>query len=380
MSTRPGRGVTSLTLARTARTARAAVAVGATGAALTLAACGGGSPSAATGTLPPAHTATATAPGNGQNTQVPTAQATAAAAVPGNCGHGTVVYAASQLRAALAQARPGQTIVLAAGIYQGDFQATTSGTPSAPITLCGSRGAVLEGDAITSGYTFYLDHVSWWRVEDFTVEGGQKGVMTDYATHDLLYGLYVHGTGDEAIHLRSFSSYDTVSHNIIRDTGLLVAFYGEGIYVGSAHDNWCRYTGCQPDGSDYDTLIGNNIADTTAENIDIKEGTVGGVIEDNHFNGTGMVASAASSWVNVKGNDWTITGNTGIDSIENGLSVHQVYPGWGIGNVFQNNQIVLDGPGYGIYVQSRHLDTVVACNNTVAGAQLGLSTITCSSA
>ncbi len=80
----------------------------------------------------------------------------------------------------------------------GDFKAATSGTPSAPITLCGPRSAVLEGDGISSGYTFYLDHASWWRVEDFTVEGGQKGVMTDYATHDLLYGLYVHGTGDEA--------------------------------------------------------------------------------------------------------------------------------------------------------------------------------------
>jgi hypothetical protein len=376
MSIRPGRRSRSLPLARTAR---AAVAVGATGAALTLAACGGSSPSTASGTPPPTQTATATAPRNGQNTPGPTGQAPAAAA-PGNCGRGTVVYAASQLRAALARARPGETIELAAGIYQGNFEATTSGTPSAPITLCGSRSAVLEGDGINSGYTFYLDHASWWRVEDFTVEGGQKGVMTDYATHDLLYGLYVHGTGDEAIHLRSFSSYDTVSHNVIRDTGLLVAFYGEGIYVGSAHSNWCRYTNCQPDGSDYDTLIGNNIADTTAENIDIKEGTIGGVIEDNHFNGTGMVASAATSWVNVKGNDWTITGNTGIDSIENGLSVHQVYPGWGIGNVFTGNQIVVDGPGYGIFVQSRHLDTVVACDNTVAGAQLGFSTITCSSA
>jgi Right handed beta helix region len=374
MTIRPGRRATSLALARTV------VLLGATGAALTLAACGGASPSATTSTPPPTHTATAAAPGSVQDTQSPAAPATPAAASTGNCGRGTVVSTASQLRAALTLARPGETIALSAGIYQGDFEATTSGTSSAPITLCGPRSAVLEGDGINSGYTFYLDHASWWRVENFTVEGGQKGVMTDYATHDLIYGLYVHGTGDEAIHLRSFSSYDTVSHNTIRDTGLLVAFYGEGIYVGSAHDNWCRYTGCQPDGSDYDTIIGNNIADTTAENIDIKEGTVGGVIEDNHFDGTGMVASAATSWVNVKGNDWTITGNSGIDSIDNGLSVHQVYPGWGIGNVFRDNQIVVNGPGYGIYVQSKHLDTVVACDNTVAGAQRGFSSISCSSA
>ena len=93
---------------------------------------------------------------------------------------------------------------------------------------------------------------------------------------------------------------------MVRDTGLLVAFYGEGIYVGTAHKNWCKYSGCQPDASDHDLIIGNDIANTTAENIDIKEGTTGGTISGNHLDGTGMVASAATSWVNVKGNDWTI--------------------------------------------------------------------------
>ena len=71
--------------------------------------------------------------------------------------------------------------------------------------------------------------------------------MTDGVTHDLIYGLYVHATGDEAIHLRSFSSDNTVSHNVVRDTGLLAQFFGEGIYVGTAHKNWCKYSGCQPD-------------------------------------------------------------------------------------------------------------------------------------
>ena len=63
---------------------------------------------------------------------------------------------------------------------------------------------------------------------------------------------------------------------MVRDTGLLRQFYGEGIYVGSAHKNWCKYSDCQPDASDDDIITGNDIADTTAENIDIKEGTTGG--------------------------------------------------------------------------------------------------------
>lgn len=317
-------------------------------------------------------------PASSRSASRPAGQAPGASS---SCGsQGTQVRSASDLRGALANARPGETIILAPGIYQGDFKATASGTAAAPITLCGPRGAVLEGDSIKSGYTFHLDHASYWRVEGFTVEGGQKGVVTDRANGVLLSGLYVHGTGDEAIHLRDFSSDDTVSHNLVRDTGLHVAFYGEGIYVGTAHKNWCKYSGCQPDASDHDVITGNDISNTTAENIDIKEGTADGTITGNHLDGTGMVSSAATSWVNVKGNDWTVTGNTGVDSIGNGFSVHQVYPGWGLGNAFRGNQITVNGPGYGIYVQSEHLNTLVGCDNTVSGAQSGFSTISCSRA
>ena len=163
----------------------------------------------------------------------------------------------------------------------------------------------------------------------------------------VLDGLYVHGTGDEAIHLRSFSSDDTISHSVVRDTGLLRQSFGEGLYVGSAHKNWCRYSGCQPDRSDGNMLIGNNIADTTAENIDVKEGTAGGKIIGNQFNGTGMVESAATGWINVKGNGWLVQGNTGVNSDKNGYQVHQVYPGWGIGNVFTGNRAQVNGPATG---------------------------------
>jgi hypothetical protein len=295
-----------------------------------------------------------------------------------SCGSpGVPVSTASGLQAALEAARPGETISLAPGTYNGDFEAAASGTMSAPITLCGPRSAVLKGESITSGYTLYLNHASYWRVVGFTVEGGQKGIVTDSADHDVLSGLSVSGTGDEAIHLRDFSSHDTVSHNVIRDTGLHTAFYGEGIYVGSTNKNWCRYSGCQPDASDDDILAGNDIANTTAENIDIKEGTTGGTITGNHLNGTGMVSSAATSWINVKGNDWTITGNTGTHSIGNGFSVHQVYPGWGLGNVFRSNVIRVNGPGYGIFVQNKRLKTVVYCGNKVTGAQSGFSNIAC---
>ena len=262
--------------------------------------------------------------------------------------------------------------------YEGEFVATASGTPRHPITLCGERDALLEGQSVAQGYALHLDRASWWRLEDLTLQRAQKGVVLDDASHDLLYDLSVHTIGDEAIHLRSFSSDDIISHDLIRATGLHRSFFGEGVYVGSAHKNWCRYSACQPDASDHDLIIANDIADTTAENIDIKEGTSSGLIADNRLAAIGMVATAATASINVKGNDWTIEGNTATNGIKDGLSVHQVYPGWGLDNAFYDNRVTLNAPGYGIYVQSQHLGTIVACDNTVTGANQGLSDIPCS--
>lgn len=338
-------------------------------AALAMAGC-----STAPGTASQSHQAAST-PASTRASAQPTA-----GAVTAGCGgraKSIAVSSAVALSAALSAALPGETIALEPGVYEGNFVASTPGTAAAPITLCGSRSAVLQGPGINNGYVLHLDHASYWNVEGFTVEGGQKGVVTDGVTHDLIYGLYVHGTGDEAIHLRSFSSDNVVSHNVIRDTGLLTQFFGEGIYVGSAHKNWCRYTGCQPDRSNDNRIIDNNIADTTAENIDIKEGTSGGVISGNILSGTGMVSSAATSWVNVKGNHWLIEDNRGSHSVDNGFSVHQVYPGWGLDNVFSGNTAVVDGPGFGIYVQSHSLGTVVECNNVASGAGGGMTNFGC---
>lgn len=341
---------------------------------LVLAACSGAPASTVVVTKtvsPSSAAAAATPPGTPPGTPPPSPAAIA-------CGKsGVKVTTASQLRKALFDAGPGDTILLEPGTYAGQFQATTSGTHSAPITLCGSRSAVIDGGGTTSGYGFHLDHAAWWRIEGFTVEGGQKGVVTDASDHDLIYGLYVHGIGDEAIHLRALSSYDTVSHNVIRDTGLHNGYYGEGIYVGSANHNWCRYTNCQPDKSDHDLIIDNNVADTTAENVDIKEGTSFGTIIGNQFNGAGMNRADATSWVNVKGNDWTIIDNTGVDSNKDGFSDHQVYPGWGIDNVFESNSAAVNGPGYGFFVQSKRLNDVVYCNNKVLRARRGYSNHAC---
>ena len=288
-----------------------------------------------------------------------------------------MVSNATELQSALSSAAPGMRIDLAPGTYSGNFVTKQSGASGTPITLCGPRTAILDGGDISSGYTLYLNGASWWILKGFTVQDGQKGVVTDHAQHNIISGLLVQNIGDEGIHLRSASSNNIVEGVTVRNTGLHDTKYGEGIYVGSAVKNWCLYSDCGPDRSDDNIIRNNTISNTTAENIDIKEGTTGGMIVDNHLSGVGMVASAATAWINVKGNGWTVKGNVGAVSLEDGFQVHQILSGWGLDNVFEANTATVDAPGYGIYVQSSSLGTVVACNNVAINAGSGLSNIPC---
>jgi len=340
-----------------------------------LAACLGGAPSQA---AKKQATASAVSTPPSASSPEPTLPSVTPGAVagPSACA-GQLVTDAAGLKQALAAAIPGTVIALAPGIYPGRFVASVSGTASEPITLCGGRDAIIDGGAIKSGYAFHVSGASWWNLVGFAVRGGQKGVVTDHASHVLISGLYVHDVGDEAIHLRAMSTDNTVEGVTVRNTGLHNAKFGEGIYVGSANSNWCLYTACGPDTSDRNVIRNCDISQTTAENIDIKEGTTGGMVVGNRLSGEGMIASAATAWLNAKGNQWTITDNAGRLSLKDGFQVHQVAAGWGVANIFRGNHAEVDGPGYGFYVQRVSLATTLGCDNTAVGAALGLSNTRC---
>jgi parallel beta-helix repeat protein len=300
-----------------------------------------------------------------------------ATAAPASCGSATVtVNSATSLQAALSAAKPGDVIAMANGTYVGQFVATASGTADAPITLCGGAGSVIDGDGIDEGYGFHLDGAKYWVLTGFTVTNAQKGVMADGTVGSVIEGLTVHGIGDEGIHLRNFSTDNVVRGNTVYDTGNRRDKFGEGIYVGTAHSNWCTVSQCNEDHSDRNVVVGNTIYDTTAESVDIKEGTSDGVVKGNSFSGAAMTKKGGDSWVDVKGNDWVIEGNEGIDSPNDGFQVHEEWDGWGKGNVFRDNTATVNGPGFGFSL-TPEADNVVKCDNTVSDAKEGFANVPC---
>jgi hypothetical protein len=294
---------------------------------------------------------------------------------PVKCPGATVtVSSADDLTRALSEAKPGGSIALADGTYVGKFVTTASGTRSAPIFLCGGSGAVLDGGGVKAGYGLYLNGASWWRLVGFTVRNAQKGVVADKSQHSVIQGLSVHDIGDEGIHLRSFSSDNLVVGNTVHDTGKRREKFGEGIYIGSAISNWAKYSQGGPDRSDRNVVRGNSISGTTAESVDIKEGTTAGVLVDNVFDGSALTEEGGDSWVDVKGNSWLIQDNRGTNSPLDGYQTHNVADGWGTGNVFKGN-VAIAVKEYGIALKPV-LGNKVGCDNKASGGR-GLANVSC---
>jgi parallel beta-helix repeat protein len=250
------------------------------------------------------------------------------------------VASAEALQAALDAAQPGDFIQLADGIYRGNFSAKVSGTAPDRITLYGSRGAVIEGDSLDSGYGFLLA-ADYWVLTGFSVRNVSKGIMTERANYNILHGLEIYRIGDEGVHFRKFSSDNRITHSWVHDVGLVNPEFGEAIYIGSAVSNWVVYSDGRPDMSDRNQVVGNLLGpNVPAEGIDIKEGTTGAAVQNNTFINTSN--SVVDTWIDIKGNRNLVSYNGGLfnpeDGIQTGVSINEEVAGWGQNNIVEGNQ------------------------------------------
>ncbi len=231
-----------------------------------------------------------------------------------------------------------------------------------------------------AGYGFLLK-ASHWVLHGFSITNSQFGVYAVGASHNLLDDLTLFHIGQEAVRFRSFSSHNVLQNSRIRDTGVHNAEYGEGVYVGSWKGHWHANSGGRPDTSNHNRILNNVFGpDVRAEHVDVKEGTSGGVISGNTFVGTGMVASQpwVDSWVELKGNRYTVSGNTGSGSLRDGFQVQVELEGWGNENVFSDNVVDLAGAsGYGFRVSTSARGNVIRCDNAVRNASAGFANVDC---
>jgi hypothetical protein len=333
-----------------------------------------------TATTPPTAPVTPPVTPAPEPTPVPTPSTPTTPPVVTQPSNGTVVTVATaaELTTALTKATPGSTIALKDGNYEGKFVASSEGTATNPITLTGSPKAVLTTGNVKKGYGLSVTG-DYWSVNGISVTNSGKGIVLDGSVGTVIDGVDVGFVGDEGVHFRTGSSDGTIVNSTVHDTGLKSPSYGEGVYIGTAKSNWDSIMGSSttPDPSNNVTVQNNKIYNTTTEGVDVKEGTTGGRIIGNTFINSGFSGeNYGDSWVDVKGNGYVISGNTGNGTLLDAFQVHQALKGWGNDNKFSNNTVEGGVPGYLVSVQSGVTGTVISCQDTSAGK--GVSNIACS--
>lgn len=284
---------------------------------------------------------------------------------------------AAQLTDALAKVTPGTLIRLAPGSYADTFDATISGTADKPIILCGPREAIIDSSANPTLTSIDMLNVQHWILSGFTITGGGQGIYLNGSSDNELRGLSIHDVGQIAIRLRNGASRNTIQSCEIKNTGMKDPTSAEGIFLGSLDSAWPDPN--TPDACDDNKILNNAFGPgIKTEHIDIKEGTKGGEIRGNTFDGTGLLgANSEDSWVVVTGSNYLFADNVGTTSPKDGFQVRSSNVAWGHNNTFQKNTAKVNGPGYGFYVAPSSTGTVVKCDNVVEGAVAGFSNVMC---
>ncbi|MBQ7131424.1 MAG: right-handed parallel beta-helix repeat-containing protein [Oscillospiraceae bacterium] len=258
-----------------------------------------------------------------------------------------------ELIAALADVQAGDEIILREGIYQNDewlgkwaaFFAEADGTEQEhiiirsedsenPATICGVSQDNKVALRIMGNY---------WEIRDLIICEASKGIFLEQSEHSVISGCEVYNIGSEAIHIIDGSSYNLVEDCYIHDAGTVTPQYGEGVYIGSAKSTEGYSYECH-----YNTVrscrFGPNIA---ADHVDIKEYTLGNVVEFCTFDGTGMKGeNGGDSFVEIKGNNGIIRNNTGYrngcEHVLYAFDLNVQLDGWGQNNKIYDNTVYMD--------------------------------------
>jgi hypothetical protein len=156
-----------------------------------------------------------------------------------------------------------------------------------------------------------------------------------------------------------------LQYSNIQHTGEGYVGNGEGVYVGTASGQTVL-CGNPKDETNYniirDNVFGPNVP---SENVDVKEFTTGGKIINNTFDGKHMKGiHASTSWVALKGNQYTVADNVGygLNVTGDGIRIIQRAKGQASHNTVTNNTCYgLIDNSFCVFVDSRTTGNVLGC-------------------
>lgn len=273
------------------------------------------------------------------------------------------------IQKAVDKASLNDTIFLAPGEYFQDVISKRSGGKDAPITIKGPSTAVIKGNG--KDRVIEINH-SYITLKGFTVDG-LHGLATSPSgyrdklifvlgkeprkgvTNLTIANMTIKNSGGECIRLRYFAQKNEILNNIIQNCGVYDFVFkqggknGEGIYIGTAPEQ--RRDRKNPtediDNSNENWVHHNTFNTQGNECVDIKEGSVGNIIEYNDCTGQKDPESAG---FDARGNNNVFRYNKSFGNSGAGIRLGGDAKKDGINNDVYKNEI-FQNKGGGIKIQ-----------------------------
>ncbi len=249
------------------------------------------------------------------------------------------------IQKALELAEPGDTIILADGVYREDIKTVRDGEVNAPITIKGSHNAIVKAKKSSKVIEINHDYII---LDGFTIDGHKSGdIYTDklvwlmHASHVKIINMIIKNAAEECIRLKYFSSNNEIAYNQIKNCGTKDFKYknggknGEHIYIGTAPEQLYKNPTSEPDASN-NNWIHNNIFSIGSECVDIKEGSSYNIIE---YNTCKDMKDADSGGISIRGNENIVRYNKIYNNDGAGIRLGGDKENDGINNDIYSNEI-----------------------------------------
>lgn len=267
----------------------------------------------------------------------------AAAAVGGD---GSELRPYATLDEALAEAQPGDQVLVGPGQYP-SFVTRRAGTAGAPIRITGEDARIVgTGD----GRVVEVAH-SYVTLEGLEISGGDVLVRVAGAQGVRLLDSFLHDADSECVRLRDGTNEAEITGNRIMRCGLtdfdLAAERknGEGVYIGVAPEQLGDDRGASAVAEG--NLVMDNEISVPGECVDIKEGAEETRVVANRCTGSEDPEGAGFT---SRGDETTFRENTSTGHAGAGIRLGGDELGQGVGNVVVGNRLA-GNAGYGLKVE-----------------------------
>ena len=297
--------------------------------------------------------------------------------------------ALKNIQKAIYLAMPGDNIILLPGIYLQDIVTSRDGGLGKPITIEGSRDAIIKGGG--SAHVVEVNHDNI-KLKGFTIDGHFTSDLNKKSYRDKLvyvtgqipgkgvknfsmFDMDIKNAGGECVRLRYLVTQSEIANNKISSCGVADFVFkdggknGEGIYVGTAPEqrNDKKNPTNDIDQSNSNWIHHNDFNTKGNECVDIKEGSSENIVEYN--NCTGQI-DPESGGLDSRGNNNIFRLNTIFDNLGAGIRLGGDTENDGIGNQIYENVIINNKAG-GIKFQRNFQGKV--CGNTMNNNEKGNS-------